>query len=112
MALTSTHDVLIAGEANYNFPVTSNAYSANNAGSAGGLGFFAKVSEDGTQILYSSLLGSASFNLSISGIGQDLSGDVWFAGTTRGPLSALMNPLQSTFSLCSYLPKQRQTHSR
>jgi hypothetical protein len=101
MALTSTHDVLIAGLPGYNFPVTSDAYnsnistSTNNVTSLGAQGFFAKVSEDGTQLLYSSVFGPNSSFISINGIGEDPSGNVWLAGTTNGGLPALVHPLQS-----------------
>ncbi len=103
MSLTSTHDVLITGEANYNFPVTADAFSKNvgtsinGVANPGALGFLAKVSEDGTQLLYSSAFGATDASLTISGIGQDPSGNVWLAGTTGGALP-LVYPLQSTFS--------------
>ncbi|NYF49829.1 choice-of-anchor D domain-containing protein [Tunturiibacter gelidoferens] len=103
MSLTPTHDVLIAGDAGYNFPVTPDAYSSNTSTSINGvttlgaLGFFAKVSEDGTQLLYSSAFGPNYSLISISGIGQDPSGNVWLAGTTKGALP-LVNPLQSAFN--------------
>jgi hypothetical protein len=101
MALTPTHDVLIAGVANYNFPVTSDAYasntstSINNVTTLGALGFFAKVSEDGTKLLYSSMFGSNGTQIYIRGIGEDPSGNVWLAGTTNSSLPALVHPLQS-----------------
>ncbi len=101
MALTPTHDVLIAGTAGYNFPVTSDAYNSSVSTSIGGAttlgaqGFFAKVSEDGTQLLYSSAFGPGSSFLTIDGIGEDPSGNVWFAGTTNGGLPTLVHPLQS-----------------
>jgi hypothetical protein len=103
MALTPTHDVLIAGAANYNFPVTPDAYdinvstNINGVISLGALGFLAKVSEDGTQLLYSSGFGPNSSSITISGIGQDPSGNVWLAGTTTAALP-LVNPLQSAFN--------------
>jgi hypothetical protein len=103
MSVTPTHDVLIAGGAGYNFPVTPDAYSSNTSTSVNGsptlgaLGFFAKVSEDGTQLLYSSAFGPNFSLITISGIGQDPSGNVWLAGTTKGPLP-LVNSLQSAFT--------------
>jgi Abnormal spindle-like microcephaly-assoc'd, ASPM-SPD-2-Hydin/Beta-propeller repeat len=106
MSLTPTHDVLIAGGAGYNFPVTPDAYSKNistninGVTTLGALGFFAKVSEDGTKLLYSSAFGPNSSLITISGIGQDPSGNVWLAGTTKGPLP-LVNPLQSAINLQS-----------
>jgi hypothetical protein len=95
MALTSTNDVLIAGTPGDNFTITSDAYDSTNSGADG---FFAKVSEDGTQLLYSSVFGpTSSVIFSIVGIGQDPSGNVWLAGTTQAPLPTLVHPLQSTF---------------
>lgn len=104
MALTPAHDVLIAGNAGYNFPFISDAYdtnvstSVNGAASLGALGFFAKVSEDGTQLLYSSVYGPNGSQFSIHGIGEDPSGNVWLAGTTNGGLPTLVHPLQSVAS--------------
>jgi hypothetical protein len=104
MTLTPTHDVLIAGIANYNFPITSDAYnknistSINGTTTLGALGFFAKVSEDGTQLLYSSMFGPNGSSIYINGIGQDPSGNVWLAGTSNSPIATLVHPLQSTFS--------------
>ena len=101
MALTPTHDVLIAGGADYNFPVTSDAYNSNISTNTGGTtslgasGFFAKVSGDGTQLLYSSVFGPSGSSLTINGIGEDPSGNVWLAGTTNGGLPTLVHPLQS-----------------
>jgi centrosomal CEP192-like protein/ASPM-SPD-2-Hydin domain-containing protein/HYDIN/CFA65/VesB family protein/beta-propeller repeat-containing protein len=103
MALTPSHDVLITGQAGYNFPVTADAYQSNTSTSVNGvislgaLGFFAKVSQDGTQLLYSSAFGPSSLNLSINGIKEDPSGNVWLAGTTTGALPTLVHPLQSVF---------------
>ncbi|WP_353072814.1 choice-of-anchor D domain-containing protein [Tunturiibacter gelidiferens] len=103
MSLTPTHDVLIAGDAGYNFPVTPDAYSKNvstninGVTGPGALGFFAKVSEDGTQLLYSSAFGPDSAIVTISGIGEDPNGKVWLAGTTKGVLP-LVNPLQSAIN--------------
>ena len=88
LALTSTGDVLIAGDPGTNFPVTPDAYNGTSGG-----GFFAKVSKDGTQLLYSSFFSSSS-QATISGIGNDPSGHVWLAGTTTGALP-LLHPLQS-----------------
>jgi hypothetical protein len=104
MALTPTHDVLIAGMANYNFPVTSDAYasntstSINNVTTLGALGFFAKVSEDGTKLLYSSMFGSSGSLIYIRGIGEDPGGNVWLAGTTNSGLPTLVHPLQSVYN--------------
>jgi len=104
MALTPTHDVLIAGNANYNFPITSDAYnknvgtSSNNTTTSGASGFFAKVSEDGTQLLYSSMFGPTGSFLSINGIGRDSSGSIWLAGTTNADLPSLVHPLQSVYN--------------
>ncbi|MBB5340860.1 choice-of-anchor D domain-containing protein [Tunturiibacter gelidoferens] len=103
MSLTPAHDVLIAGGGGYNFPVTPDAYSKNvstninGVTGPGALGFFAKVSEDGTQLLYSSAFGPDSAIVTISGIGEDPDGNVWLAGTTKGVLP-LVNPLQSAIN--------------
>jgi hypothetical protein len=105
MALTPTHDVLIAGVANYNFPVTSDAYNSHVPITAGGgaLGFFAKVSEDGTQLLYSSAFGPSSSMISISGIGEDPSGNV---NCGNGPLT--ISSLQLTSDVFAFQQPARQ----
>jgi hypothetical protein len=93
MALTPSHDILIAGTAAYNFPVTPDAYQSDASASVNGetregaSGFFAKVSQDGTQLLYSSVFGLSGYYLSIDGMQQDPSGNVWIAG--QGILPAL-----------------------
>lgn len=104
MILTPAHDVLIAGSANYNFPVTADAYDShvstnvNNVITQGAPAFFAKVSEDGTQLLYASMFGPVGGSLYINGIGQDPSGNIWLAGTTVSSLPSLVNPLQSVYN--------------
>lgn len=103
MVLTPSKDVLIAGLAGYNFPVTADAYQSNpptstNGQVAGGAdGFFAKVSQDGTQLLYSSVFGPSGSNIFITGIQEDPSGDVFIAGTSDAALPALKYPLQSVY---------------
>jgi hypothetical protein len=104
LSLTPTHDVIIAGSSNYNFPVTTDAYNSNVSTSVNGVislgapGFFAKVSSDGTKLLYSSAFGPAGTSLTISGLAQDSRGDVWLTGTTSGPFTDLAHPLQSVYT--------------
>jgi len=100
MALTPQHDVLISGVAGKNFPVTSDAYNSDVTISTfpSSPSFFAKVSGDGTQLLYASMFGPSGSTIYINGIGQDPSGNVWLAGTTSSLLPSLVHPLQSTYS--------------
>lgn len=103
MALTPSHDVLIAGSADYNFPVTADAYQSNAPTSVNGTitsgadAFIAKVSQDGTQLLYSSVFGPAATNLFIDAVQEDANGNVWIGGTTDGALTTLVHPLQSVY---------------
>jgi hypothetical protein len=103
IALTASQDVLITGSASYNFPITSDAYAknvgtnVNSVTTAGASAYFAKVSHDGSQLLYSSVFGMSGAAVTMSGIAQDLSGNVWLAGTTTSGLT-LVHPLQSVLS--------------
>ncbi|WP_083343853.1 choice-of-anchor D domain-containing protein [Terriglobus roseus] len=101
MTLTSDNNVLLTGSPNYNFPVTTDAYASNSpTQSAGGASaFFAKVSGDGSQLLYSSMYGPTSTTTTMSGIAQDASGNVWIAGTTYyGNISTTTPALQSVLT--------------
>lgn len=56
------------------------------------------MSEDGTQLLYSSVFGPSGSSLYINGIGQDPSGNIWLAGTSNAALPTLVDPLQSVYN--------------
>lgn len=105
LALTSTGDVILAGSANYNFPLTADAYNSNvskcgtSGNTAGALGYVAKVSSDGSTLLYSSAFGPTDTLVSINGVGQDVNGNVWLAGTVSGSMTDLVHPLESVKSL-------------
>jgi hypothetical protein len=90
MALTSDNEVMLAGSPGYNYPVTSNAYNATS-----GTSFFAKLSADGSQLLYSSYFGKSNGigSTSIKAVSQDAGGNIWLAGSTADSTFTLVNPI-------------------
>jgi hypothetical protein len=90
MALTSDDQVVLVGTPNYNFPVTSDAYN-----STGGTSFIAKLSSDGSQLLYSSYFGGTQSysGTSTDAVTLDAQGNIWLAGSTRDSTFPLINPL-------------------
>ena len=71
-------EVLLAGYTqSSDFPVTTNAYQKNAGG--GTDAFFSVISNDGSQLLYSSYLGGPG-DESIAKMAQDASGAIWLAG--------------------------------
>jgi hypothetical protein len=90
MALTSENQVILVGTPNYNYPVTSDAYSSTVNTS-----FINKLSADGTQLLYSSFFGGqVSFEATTpSAVDLDGQGNIWLAGSTKDSTFPLVNPL-------------------
>jgi hypothetical protein len=90
--------VILAGYANYNFPLTANAYNSNVSKSGttlGALGYVAKVSGDGSKLLYSSAFGPTATLVSINVVAQATNGNVWLAGTLSGSFTDLAHLLES-----------------
>ena len=93
IALTSDGQVIFVGTANYNYPVTSNAFS-----STVGTSFIARLSADGTQLPYSTYFSTPSGDTggSITNVALDAAGDVWIAGSTGYSNNIpMVYPLQS-----------------
>ena len=91
----SKHEAILAGSPNYNFPLTADAYGTHTATS-----FIAKMSADGTQLLYSSYFSTATADTggAIYNIALDASENVWLAGNTLPYTSSnipLVNPVIS-----------------
>jgi len=94
MALNSENQLILVGTPNYNYPVTSSAYrSAVNSS------FIAKLSADGSQLLYSSYFGgSESSGTTTNAVTLDAQGDIWLAGFTRDSTFPLVDPLYAQLS--------------
>ena len=95
IVLDSNLNAIITGGAdNPTFPVTSNAYLPTMKDCCA---FLSKVSPDGSQLLYSTFLGSSSGagSLSAMGIGLDPGGNIWLSGSTTDFQLPMLNPLQS-----------------
>ena len=93
MALTSDNQVILVGTANYNYPVTSNAYS-----STVGTSFIAKLSADATQLAYSSYFSTPAGDTGgdITSVALDATGNVWLVGATVNQDNIpMVDPLQS-----------------
>ncbi len=93
MALTSNNQVILVGSPNYNFPVTSNAYSSTT-----GTSFIAELSADGTQLPYSSYFSTSQGDTggNITNVALDASGDVWLGGHVQYVANIpMVDPLQS-----------------
>ncbi len=93
MALTSDNEVILAGSPGYNYPVTSNAYNSTS-----GTSFIAKLSADGSQLVYSSYFGKSNgiAGTSINAVSLDAAGNIWLAGSTSDSTFTLVNPLYAT----------------
>ena len=91
----SKYEAILVGVANYNFPLTADAFGTHT-----GTSFMVKMSADGTQLLYSSYFSSATADTggAIYKVALDASENVWLAGNTLPYTSSnipLVNPLIS-----------------
>jgi Beta-propeller repeat len=93
MALTPDRQVILVGTANYDYPVTSDAYS-----STVGTSFIAKLSADASQLAYSTYFSTPTADTggNITNVALDPAGNVWIAGNTQLETNVpIVNPLQS-----------------
>ena len=93
MALTSDGQVILAGAAYPNYPVTSDAFSSKV-----GTSFIAKLNADGSQLAYSTYFSTptADTGAYITKLAVDGDGDVWIGGNTGYTQNVpLVLPLQS-----------------
>ncbi len=98
MALKSDNELILVGSPNYNYPVTSNAYSSTVNSS-----FIATLSADGSQLLYSSYFGgSETSGTSTDAVTLDSQGNIWLAGYTRDSTFPLVTPLSGQFPVSSF----------
>ena len=80
--------------ATVNFPTTLGAYQTGNNG--GSDAFVRKLSNDGTTVLYSTLLGGSG-NDNANGIGVDAAGNAYVVGTTYSGNFPTQSALQSAY---------------
>ncbi|HLJ45818.1 MAG TPA: SBBP repeat-containing protein [Bryobacteraceae bacterium] len=94
IVLNSDGSIYVAGYTQgADFPVTSNAFQ-HTFGGGGRDGFLAKLSPDGSQLLYSTFLGGTA-DESISKLLLNSDGSLWMAGGASGPgLPASANAFQ------------------
>ncbi len=93
LAVDSTGSAYVVGSTwSTDFPVTANAFQKTLNGSYNA--FVAKVSADGTHLVYASLLGGGSERT--GGIAVDASGAAYVTGTTGGNFPATAGAFQST----------------
>jgi uncharacterized protein (TIGR03437 family) len=83
IAIDAQGEAIIAGStASSDFPVTQTISNASPEGLSSG--FVAKLSADGSQAIYSSIIG-ASLGVAVSGLAIDASGSPYITGTTQSP---------------------------
>ncbi len=83
IAVDSLGEAIIAGyTASSDFPVTENISAASPLGFDSG--FVAKLSADGSQAIYSSIIG-ASQGVTVNGLAIDSTGAPYITGTTPSP---------------------------
>jgi len=100
IALDALGNIYIAGETrSTDFPVTDDAFQADYAGGSShgeGDGFLAKLSNDGSRLLYATYLGGNGDDL-CNGIAIGASGKVSVTGGTDSRNFPIKNALQPTF---------------
>jgi hypothetical protein len=84
IALDSSDDVYIAGEANAPIAATPGALQTTFAAGELSSGYAAKLSSDGTKVLYATNLGGSNGS-ALSGLTLDSAGNLWIAGHTNSP---------------------------
>jgi len=84
IALDSSDDVYLAGEATAPIAATAGALQSTFAAGELSSGYAAKLSSDGTKLLYATNLGGSN-GATLSGLTLDLAGNVWIAGHTNSP---------------------------
>ena len=97
IALDASGNILIVGQTHSSdFPVTDDAFQADYAGGSAfgaGDGFLAKLSNDGSQLLYATYFGGTGDDL-VNGVAIDREGNVLVTGTTESPDFPIRNALQ------------------
>jgi hypothetical protein len=95
LALDSSGDVFVAGEAAGVFPVTPGAFQS--ACTATDCPYFAELKSDGSMFLSATFLDNNSDT--VSGVAVAGSGNIYVAGLTNSPTFPVLNPVQPCTSL-------------
>jgi hypothetical protein len=96
MALNAAQEIILVGTPATGMPITADAFDSLASQS-----FIAKLSADGTQLVYSSYFGKSQAGQAVgdiytTNVAFDGTGNLWFAGTdASGTNLPLVNPLQS-----------------
>jgi uncharacterized protein (TIGR03437 family) len=92
IAVDATGNLTLAGTTNaFNFPITANVYQT------GGGAFVARISSDGSQLIWSTEIGASVSQTRVStvqSIALDASGNVYTAGSTPTPITITPDALQ------------------
>ena len=101
VALEPDGNIVIAGETrSVDLPTTDNAFQRDYAGGTAfgfGDGFIARISADGSQLLYCSYFGGSQDD-SIGGLAFDSEGNLFLVGRTASEDLPLRNAFQSRFA--------------
>jgi hypothetical protein len=90
------------------YPTTANAYQA--ASTALNNSVLTEVNPSGSDLVYSTFFGDATYDL--SALAADTDGDLWVAGRTQGFTFPLVTPLQSVLPITGALPPTASTLSQ
>jgi len=98
IAVDATGEAYTVGVANAaDFPTTTNAYSSSCSSLGSGCIFFAKLDSTGSNLLYSSFLGTGdSANIAV-----DPNANALIAGSTHGEIPVTPGAVQSNCKLCN-----------
>src|SRR5262249_54576014 len=95
ITLDSAGSAYITGQTGSpDFPITPDAFQATYGGGSSDA-YVAKLTPDGSGLVFSSFLGGKGDEIAF-GIGRDLCGNVYVAGTTNASNLPTVNPLQAT----------------
>jgi hypothetical protein len=100
IAVLPNGNVFVAGDdVGPSYPTTPGAYEQN---SGGGAAFLTELNSSGSELVYSTVIGDASYK--INGLALDPDGDIWLAAETSNSQFPLVDPIQATFPAANGMP--------